>query len=200
MNNFIDNIKKYLLSNSEQHFSEMINLHLYNIFLKLLKRNGVYRDRFSYNDFASYFFIAITENRDELLSLSNETEDAFVLISKITNLILKELNRYFYKNNNIRKKEVLIDEITFSYITQTEESLENNIEEKNMSLEALVKEVLSKYSYKIRLSIEMYIGLDRLYRLSVDQICKIININRSTLFSNVRNFKKTIEQRYTTKC
>jgi hypothetical protein len=202
----MDNIKRsmesYLLTNSEQDLALMINRHFYNIVLKLLKRNGIYGDRFSYSDFSTHLFIALNENRGEIISLISENRDNFfVVISRITNIILRDLNRIFYRDSVLKDKEVYLDETSLSNIEISRDRPKkfgaNDLELRSKSKErdqmkALIILVLERYSYKNRVAIEMYIGFDRSYRLSVDQICKIINIKRSTLFLNIKNFKERV--------
>ncbi len=178
-------LEDYILNHSEEALSFLIGPKngLYSLVMKLLAKNGIYRDRFSFDDFVYFLFVSINENREELILMSSHY-DFFKVISRITNIILKKLNKKLYKMNNARNRELNSQEMV-DRIPDKEDDL------REASMEAVRKEI-SKVSLMDQVIIEAYFGLYRSYILNVDQICSILNVKRSTAFAKIKKFKDKI--------
>lgn len=174
-------IKKYLISNKQEVFEEILEYEsgmIYSLIYSLLKRNGIYRDRLSNHDFCALLFIVLKEHSIELTLFSSSSR-YFETISRITNLILKRLNKTLYRENKIKKCEIELSidikeepEYMFDIVSEAEKLLQN-------------------MDYKDATVIRLYFGINR-KRLEVDEICKILNVKRSTAFVKISNFKKTL--------
>ena len=183
-------LKQYLICESESNLHNLLknDKRVYYLILFFFKRNGIYENKFSYSDFLFYFYIVIKENNKEILILMENENDPFKIFSHISNIILKQLNKDIYKNRKI-------SEIKMS--NEIIENIEDVIEEKEIVIEKDmlidIKKHLNKYNINTKLSIEMYFGIDRPYRLSVDHICSILKVKRSSTFTNVKKFEKLIK-------
>lgn len=180
-------LKQYLMYESESDLSALLenDKRVYYLILFFLKRNGIYENKFTYSDFLFHFYVVLKENNKELLILIENENDPFKIFSHISNVILKTLNKEIYRSNKMPEIKIGSNIENSEDKSQQEEIVEK-IED---SMLENIKKYLSKYTINTSLSMEMYFGIDRPYKLSVDQICNILKVKRSSTFTNVNKVK-----------
>lgn len=181
-----DALEKYILNNCLESLNRLLERDFYNLILKLFKRNGIFYDRFPYSEFPSLFYSVSFENMEELKAMFNIKPriDIFLIVSKISNYMLKSLNRDLYKRERDRKKEFISEKYLSSISTKIEDLPEK----------VTVSKFFMNKPYITRISLGMYYGFDRPYKLSVDEICSIVNVKRSSLFLLIKKFKQEIRK------
>ncbi len=184
MSSIEEALAEYLVYESVSSLNYMINPSngLYSLILKLFNRNGIYRDRFPYEEFPSLLFITLKTYRDQLLSLIDK-DNMFGVISKLSNLMLKSLNKKMYRENVSSSKEIFGENIL--------DDIKTNVMETKKVIN--VHEILKKYDCKDKLVLGMYFGVSRSYSLNVDQICSIVKVKRSSTFAKIKKFKEDVK-------
>lgn len=184
-------LKQYLICESEDNLSKLLesDKRIYYLILFFFKRNGIYENKFTYSDFLFHFYVVLKENNKEILILIENENDPFKIFSHISNIILKKLNREMYRKSKISEIKVG-DDIDNIEDKNVPEEIDETIDE-NMLVD--IKKYLDKYNINTRLSMEMYFGINRKYKLSVDQICNILRVKRSSTFTNITKFKEWIK-------
>ena len=177
-------LRSFILTMSNDNFESLIqNGGCYPLFLRLFSKNGIYADRLPEKDFWPNLFLTIHDNREELLIMLS-AKDFFTVISRIVNLMLKDMNRSFYRIGVMQKKESVED---ISLQPQEED------EKKEISM-VKVRDIISKTNLKDQIILGSYFGLNRSYILNIDQICTIIRVKRSSAFAKVKRFKNKVRE------
>ncbi len=195
MGNIKNVFRNYLLNFSSKAFNDIINnLEIYKLILHFLKRNGIESFNFSRDEFAYRIFLVLKEYRESLIViLEDETMNESQFISKISNLILKDLNRNLYKTRKAEAREVKNPELVSAlpYIESDKLEERENFKDLKTRKKDIIKIINKERSFRYREALKCYFGLERPYALSFNMINKIFKIKRSTFYLKLKNIKET---------